>query len=101
MPLADLDPRAAGPWDLAVIRVEWGALDPAQAMAELAAAAGLDGLSHRAVLAGGGQDWAAEVISQARVIPLLHLDRPLFARQGWEWGRSAGGLVDMGWTWRR
>ncbi len=88
-------------WDVGLVTLEWGATDPGQAAAELAAALGLGGLTGAEGLAGRVDGWALGVAESARAVALVHMKRPLFLRDGWVLGRGAAGLVDMSWTWRR
>ena len=95
------DAPDSAPWDAIVGIHDWAALDGAQASAEAAWAFGLEGFEAGAALGGRSGSWAKAVVSDAQVIPLLHIERPILTRGPWRLTVTVTGAPDLAWSWRR
>lgn len=104
-PVAGLDlSRAAGAspnWDLALVEVEWTALDTAQGVLEASSRLPVPSLRPEEALRGPLDRWFAARREQAEVIPVVHVARPVFHKASWHLAVGSGSAGGLASSWRR
>jgi hypothetical protein len=67
-------------WDVAIVVHDWAAMDSAQAAWEAFRTLGAGGLAPLQALSGQARGWADGVIRESRLLPLVHVRRPVYHR---------------------
>lgn len=78
--MAGLPAGQEPPWHVGVAIHDWAALDREQAAWEASHVLGAFGLSPQEAMLGNYRGWAARVIDQTRLVPLVHLRRSVYHR---------------------
>jgi hypothetical protein len=89
------------PWTVAIVTLDWTALDASQAVMELAAQASLRPPDALKILRGGHGPWLTLQHSDLALIPVVHLRKPAFHRRNWRLAPGAGLAGGLAWSWRQ
>jgi hypothetical protein len=93
--------RGAHPWTIAVVTLDWTAMDATQAVLELAHQASLPAPDALKVLREGHAAWLKARHSEQALIPMVHLRLPAFHRRTWRLANGAGRAGGLAWSWRQ
>ena len=93
--------RGGSDWDLALVELDWEALNAGQAAMEASAVLGLAPIAPLDALKGAVGPWLAAQAVAPRIIPVVHVTRPLYHRRDWQVTDAAGAAAGLATSWRR